>query len=91
MTTPLDVFNLIREELLILQALTGLLTASCELSTSLERKVPRDPYSCIPVKRELHCPIRTHYVCFEQTDFDRLSHSLRVAQDLLEAFSLNGQ
>ena len=72
----LDVFMLLRLELSFAQELENLLTEICRASPPLERKVPRDPYSCVPVTRTLQSTLRTHTVCLEQVDLKRFRLSL---------------
>ena len=84
--TPLDIFLLLRSELDKFAELTQLLTETCRLSSTIDRKIPRDPFSCIPVRREISSQFQTLTVCFEQADFDHLSMIIKTAQDLLQAF-----
>lgn len=82
----LDVFMLLRLELSFAQDLESLLTEICRASPPLERKVPRDPYSCIPVRRDVSSSVREHRVCFEQVDFVKLRFHLESLDTLLKAF-----
>lgn len=84
--TPLDVFLLLRGELDKLAELTQLLDETCKLSGPLDRKIPHDPFTCLPMRRDLVSELRTHRVCFERADFDRLSQSIERARELLYAF-----
>jgi hypothetical protein len=87
-TLAVSVFVLIRSELSLVARLNELLQIVAQTSTPIDRKVPRDPFSAIPVRQELDSPLRQVRACFESADYARLSRCLKDAVELLDRFEI---